>query len=75
MSVNLGYTKTTEYEENNIPKETSTFSTTTGGTKAINDVWFTTNTQDTVGALPDYRGAGRVGNLSAAMYEIEREVA
>lgn len=58
--------------------QTSTFSTTTGETKAINDVWFLTNTQDTardttitlkdtVAALPDYRGAGRAENLSTAM--------
>ncbi|HQS67567.1 MAG TPA: hypothetical protein PLM93_10335 [Sulfuricurvum sp.] len=77
-SINLGYTQTTDYEENNLLKETSTFTTTTGETKAINDVWFMTNTQDTardttitlkdtVAALPDFHGAGRAENLSTAM--------
>ena len=60
-SINLGYTQTTD-----------------GTTQTINDVWFATESRDTardttvtlkdsVAALPDYRGAGRAGNLSTAM--------
>lgn len=57
-----------------------------GITQTINDVWFMTNGmdtarntnitfKDTVAALPDYRGAGRVENLAVDMNEIERKVA
>ncbi|MDD4950739.1 hypothetical protein [Sulfuricurvum sp.] len=83
-SINLGYTTATDYEENNVLKETSTFTTTEGTTQSINDVWFMTNNMDTardttvtlkdsVAALPDFRGAGRAENLSTAMNEIKNE--
>jgi hypothetical protein len=87
-SINLDYIQTTDYEEQNRIFQTSSFTTTAGDTQSINDVWFATESRDTardttvalkdtVAALPDFRGAGRAGNLSAAMNEIkiEREVA
>jgi hypothetical protein len=76
-SINLDYTQTTDYEEQNRIFQTSTFTTTDGATQSINDVWFATESRDTareavtlketVAALPDYRGAGRVANLSSEM--------
>ena len=77
-SINLGYTQTTDYEEQNRIFQTSSFTTTDGTTQSINDVWFATESRDTardttvtlketVAALPDFRGAGRAGNLSTAM--------
>lgn len=83
-SINLGYTQTTDYEEQNRIFQTSTFTTTEGTTQSINDVWFATESRDTardtdvtlketVRALPDYRGAGRAENLSVAMNEVKIE--
>jgi hypothetical protein len=77
-SINLDYIQTTDYEEQNRIFQTSTFTTTDGTTQSINDVWFATESRDTardttltlkdsVAALPDFRGAGRVANLSTAM--------
>jgi hypothetical protein len=95
-SINLDYSTATDYEKNNTIHQTSSFTqvstdaqgNTTTQTNTVNDVWFMTNTEDTlstttltlkdtVASLPDFKGAGRAGNLSAAMNEIkiEREVA
>ncbi|MDD4883201.1 MAG: hypothetical protein PHF22_01975, partial [Sulfuricurvum sp.] len=78
-SINLDYATTDDYEEQNRIFQTSTFTTTEGTTQSINDVWFMTESRDTVkesvtlsdsvAALPDYRGAGRVESLSTAMNE------
>ena len=83
-SINLDYTSTDDYEERNQIFQTSTFTTTEGETKTINDVCFATESRDTardttvtlkdsVAALPDFRGAGRAENLSTAMNEIKKE--
>jgi hypothetical protein len=85
-SINIGYTSTDDYEEQNRIFQTSSFTTTDGTIQSINDVWFATESRDTardtdvtlketVAALPDFRGAGRVANLSTEMNEIERKVA
>jgi hypothetical protein len=44
-SINLGYTKTTDYEEQNRLFQTSSFTTTEGTTQSINDVWFKSQIQ------------------------------
>jgi len=76
-SINLDYLNTSDYEEQNTLNQISSFTTTEGETKIINDVWFKTNDMDTikesitlsdsVNVLPDYHGAGRAENLSTAI--------
>lgn len=46
-SINLDYTQTTDYEEQNRIFQTSSFTTTDGTTQSINDVWFATESRDT----------------------------
>ncbi|MDD2780862.1 hypothetical protein [Sulfuricurvum sp.] len=44
-SINLDYTQTTDYEEQNRIFQTSSFTTTDGTTQSINDVWFKSKIQ------------------------------
>ena len=90
-SIGVTYASIESFEAQNVTKQRSFFTTETidsdgnivvGGGN-IDDVWFTTNTQDTardttvtlkdsVAILPDYRGAGRAENLSTAINKIGR---